>query len=89
MTREEICGVVCDCLADITIPPDDMTQAHCEEQSADELALSDEDISSLILCIKAKLREQRCIAVIGPSDWEQATTVGQFCSFVYAKHTCG
>jgi hypothetical protein len=88
MTSEEICAIVCTCLAEITIRPDNMTQAQCEEQPTKELGLSDEDISSLLACIEGKLHEQQCLAVIGPSDWKRAKTVGEFCGFVYKKHTC-
>lgn len=88
MTRAEICRIVCECLAVITLPPDSIAQQQSEEQSTQQLELHDEDVAALLLCIKGKLSEQQCIAVIGPSDWEQAKTVGQFCGFVFAKHTC-
>lgn len=87
MTQDEICVVVCECLTEIGIAPSE-TQAECESRSTTELGLEPEDVSALLLCVKGKLKGRGCIAVIGPSDWERAKTVKQFCGFVYAKHTC-
>ncbi len=88
MSEKEICIIVCDCLARVTIPPAGTTQEQCEQQSTSELALDSDDITRLLMCIQTKLHERRCFAPIGPADWEQSATVGEFCGSVHAKHSC-
>lgn len=88
MTQEEICKIVCDCISQVGLAPGDWDQAACEASRTEDLGLSDEDISALQACIQEKVQEQGCTAILGPSQWRDAETVGRYCKTVHRRTNC-
>jgi len=86
MTVDEIVAVVCECLDEIGITPGN--GGECEEWSPQELALPDETIVQLFTCIKKKMSESNCTAVLGKTMWKKSKTVRHFCQAVHKTQSC-
>ncbi len=88
MTQEEICKIVCDCISQVGLAPGDWDQAACEASRTEDLSFGEADISSLQECIKQKVQEQGCTAMLGHSQWESADTVKRYCEMVFFNTNC-
>ena len=88
MTREQIAGIVCGCLAEISIAPPNWSSV-CEQTRIGSFNLSDEDKTSWAICVKRKLGEHGCDAPIGTVTFTDEATVAQSIDAVVSLHACG
>jgi len=87
MTRDEILSVVCACIAEIGMAPDGWESA-CEGTDIGSLGLSEQDVLSLILCVRQKMEERGCRVNLGVADFGAGATVGQVVDDINLLKSC-
>lgn len=78
MTVDELLEIVCACLDEVGITPDDAAD-ECEDWDPDELDLDDQTIVKLFACIDKKVKQAGQTVVIGKTMWRKSKTVRDFC----------